>query len=400
MRLKVRCSWSVLFSFLSLLLPFLIAGCGSATQSAKESQAIALNANAPGSPTPGSPPAPPPPGPPPAPGPGDQGNPGAAAPTPTPTPPPTPGPTPPPAPSGSVSVTAPADGATVTSPVQVTASANASSPIATMQVYIDNNLAYQSKSGKIDTALNAGGGPHSLTVQAWDQNGQIYKSSLNVTVSGPGGGNPTFSQIQRIPNWTDCSVCAGHGGSGPTTDHWMEEGVGSPSLSGAAARFTVDGTPWGAALWWKDLQGDTTVSNFKYDLDFYVDRPDQAQALEFDVNQDTGGNRYIYGTECDFGDTQTWRTWNSDSHRWVSTGIYCGRPAAGQWNHLTWELQRNNGQAVFVAVTLNGNRQWVNASSNSYAEGGENMNVAFQADLNASGGSVSVWVDNVNLTTW
>jgi len=269
-----------------------------------------------------------------------------------------------------------------------------------MQIYIDNNLAYQTQSSKIDTSLTAGEGQHSLTVQAWDQNGQIYKSSLNVTVSAPSGGNPTFSQIQRMPNWADCSVCAGHGGSGPPTDHWMEKGVSSPSLSGAAARFNVDGTPWGAALWWKELQGDTTVSNFKYDLDFYVDHPDQAQALEFDVNQDTGGSRYIYGTECDFGDTQTWRTWNSDSHRWVSTGIYCGRPAAGQWNHVTWELQRNNGQAVFVAVTLNGNRQSVNVSSNSYAEGGEGINVAFQADLNASGGSVSVWVDNVSLTTW
>jgi hypothetical protein len=269
-----------------------------------------------------------------------------------------------------------------------------------MQIYIDNKLAYQTQSSKIDTSLNAGGGRHSLTAQAWDQSGQIYKSSINITVSGSSGRNPTFSQIQTIPNWADCSVCAGQGGSGPSTDHWMEEGISSPSLSGAAARFHVGGTSWGAALWWKDLQGDTTVNNLQYDLDFNVDHPDQAQALEFDVNQGTGGNRYLFGTECDFGDSQTWRVWNSGSHKWVSTGIFCGRPQAGQWNHVTWEFQRNNGQVVFVAVTLNGDRHTVGVSSNSFADGGDFINVAFQADLNASGGNLAVSLDNVNLTTW
>ena len=269
-----------------------------------------------------------------------------------------------------------------------------------MQVYIDNNLAYKTQSGQIDTSLNMSGGQHSLTVQAWDQSGQVSKSSLNITVLGSSGRSPTFSRIQTMPNWADCSVCAGQGGNGPNTDHWMEEGIGSASLSGAAARFHVGGTPWGAALWWKELQGDTTVNNLQYDLDFNVDHPDQAQALEFDVNQGTGGNRYLYGTECDFGGSQTWRVWNSDAHKWVSTGVFCGRPQAGQWNHVTWEFQRNNGQVIFVAVTLNGDRHSVDASSNSFAEGGDFINVAFQADLNASGGNLAVTVDNVNLTTW
>lgn len=369
MRLKViLCACLAVFAFLAI-------GCGGGAQQGSSSlPAISLTANnntpLPGSGNPGA------------------GNPGGANPG-------------PPAPSGSVNVTTPADAATVTSPFQVTASASASTAITAMHVYVDGRLTYQTPSSQIDTSVNAAVGPHVVTVQAWDQSGQVYSVARNVTVSGSANDRPpTFSQIQRIPNWDHCSVCAGQDGSGPPTDHSMDEGISSPSLSGAAARFYAGGTPWGAALWWKQVGGDTQVRNLKYDLDFYVERPDQAQALEFDVNQNTGGRRYIYGTECDFGGSQTWRVWNSSSHNWISTGVYCGRPEAGRWNHVTWEFQRDNQQVVFVAVTLNGDRHSIDRSFSSYGEGGEGLDVAFQADLNSSGGNLLVWVDNVNLTIW
>src|SRR5437763_1741801 len=110
----------------------------------------------------------------------------------------------------------------------------------------------------------------------------------------------TPAQIQTQPGWDNCDVCAGAAGNGPNTAHAMVEGVSSPSLSGAAARFDIGGTPWGAALFWRELGSHDEAQNLKYDLDFYLDSISSGQALEFDVNQTTGGSKYIFGTECYF----------------------------------------------------------------------------------------------------
>jgi hypothetical protein len=294
----------------------------------------------------------------------------------------------------------------VTSPLQFVASASAGGAITAMHVYADSNLVFQTQSGQINTTLQLPSGNHSLIAQAWDANGNIYKSaSVNVAVSGsaspnPGPSNPSVGQIQTMPSWDSCSVCAGAGGNGPNTSHSMDEGIGSPSLSGAAARFNLGGTPWGAALWWKELGGHDDVQNFRYDVDFYVESISATQALEFDVNQNAGGNRYIFGTECDFRSSGTWRIWNSAAGHWVSSGISCPAPQPGTWNHLTWEFRRNGAQVIFVAVTLNGDRHSIDQTFDAIPQGGSGLDVAFQADLTGSGGDVSVWLDNVSLTWW
>jgi hypothetical protein len=178
----------------------------------------------------------------------------------------------------------------------------------------------------------------------------------------------------------------------------MTEGVGSPSLSGSSARFDVGGTPWGAALWWRELGGHDEAQNLRYDLDFYAQSVANTQALEFDVNQNMGGNRYIFGTECDFRGTGTWRVWNGPAAHWVSTGVGCSAPDTGTWHHLTWEFQRSGGQTHFIAVTLDDQRHDVGMSFDGLPQGGSGLDVAFQADLTASGANVSVWLDNVSLS--
>lgn len=73
-------------------------------------------------------------------------------------------------------------------------------------------------------------------------------------------------------------------------------------------------------------------------------------------------------------------------------------PDAGSWHHLTWEFQRSGGQAHFIAVTLDGNRHDVGMTFDGLGQSGSGLDVAFQADLNAAGGNVSVWLDNVSLS--
>lgn len=295
-----------------------------------------------------------------------------------------------------ISVTSPQDGATVDSAMHLVASdVNAIA----MHVYIDNIDVYQIDSSSIDTYLTVLSGSHYVVIQSWDQWGNVIKAPLTVNV-GSVDDNASISQIQNKSGWDSCSVCAGADGNGPPTDHWLQQWVSSPSLTGSAAQFHLGGTPWGAALWWKQVGGNDGVYNLRYSLDFYVDNPGAAQALEFDVNQNAGGLRYIFGTECDIKASGTWRVWNSQAGHWVSTGIYCAAPEAYRWNHLVWEFQRTGGGVRFVAVTLNGQRRDIDYWFPAYNEGGSGIDVAFQADLDGGGNGLSVWLDNVNLTYW
>ena len=314
-----------------------------------------------------------------------------------------------------VVISSPTDGATVSSPTQVAATASGGASITSMQVYVDDGMAFEGASGEINASLPLPAGAHTIVIQAWDQNGNAFKSTpLHVVVQAaaapaapapapapapvPSTPAPTVGQIQTQGGWDDCDVCAGEAGNGPHTAHGMQRGISSPSLSGASTRFDIGGTTWGAALFWLELGSHDDAQNLRYDLDFYIDSTSSAQALEFDVNQTANGNKYIFGTECDFRNTGTWRVWNGPAHTWASTGVGCPMPDAGTWHHLTWEFQRSGGQAHFVAVTLDGNRHDVGMAFDGLGQSGSGLDVAFQADLNGSGGNVSVWLDNVGLS--
>ena len=86
-----------------------------------------------------------------------------------------------------VTVSSPANGATVTSPVHVVASAasSTSASITTTRIYQDNVRVYQVHTNRINTYLTMNVGAHNLTVQAWDATGKVYKTRHNITVKSP-----------------------------------------------------------------------------------------------------------------------------------------------------------------------------------------------------------------------
>ena len=81
-----------------------------------------------------------------------------------------------------VSITTPFQGAVVKSPVHIQANTNNNSPVYAMQVYVDNQLAYQQEGGAIDTSIKMKKGPHNVVVQSWDVNGGVHKTAINLTV--------------------------------------------------------------------------------------------------------------------------------------------------------------------------------------------------------------------------
>src|SRR5579864_7939770 len=314
-----------------------------------------------------------------------------------------------------VTVSSPAAGSTSGSPVPFVASATSTHPVTAMRIYVDNVSVYLVSASKLDASLAVGAGTHSVVIQAWDSTGAVFKTPMTLTVTGttapppppppPGMPNPpstavTKGNIDQMPGWESCTVCAGAGANGPVAVFSMVENQASPSLDGLAAKFSISGTkPYSDALWWKQLGAVDSATNLRYDVQFYITNPGVAQALEFDNNQSNGAHKFIYGTQCNIK-AGHWDVWGNASGNWLSTGIACSAPSAFTWHHLTWEFQRTGTNVVFVAFTYDGVTHYVNRSYPARGSSVHELNVAFQMDGDNAMHAYSTWLDKVSLTYW
>jgi hypothetical protein len=169
-----------------------------------------------------------------------------------------------------------------------------------------------------------------------------------------------------------------------------------------SAHFNLAGTtPYSNAIWWTQLTPSDSASHFIYDMYFYIKDPASSEALEFDMNQTTGGRRYVYGTQCGVNYDHQWDVWDTANGHWMPTGVACTNVKAFAWNHLTWEFSRSNGQINFISVTLNGVKSYVNKSYSSKAwTKGPELNVAFQMDQTGAAKAYDVWLDKISVTQW
>ncbi|HZD96325.1 MAG TPA: hypothetical protein VE133_18830 [Candidatus Sulfotelmatobacter sp.] len=206
------------------------------------------------------------------------------------------------------------------------------------------------------------------------------------------------SQIQRMSGWSSCTTCAGANGAGPTSTIYSFSGVKSPSLSGNSRVFSISSShSWADALWWKQLGADNTKTHFRYDVDFYLTTPQNAQALEFDVNQGDGKRHWIYGTQCSIGHGH-WDVWGNSAGNWLSTGIPCKMPTAYKWHHITWEMKRTATTLTYISMTLDGVKHYVNRTYTARQSSVKEIDVAFQMDMKIDHKSFKTWLDNVKLT--
>ena len=81
-----------------------------------------------------------------------------------------------------VTICAPANGATVSSPVTVSAAAHSSVAVKYMQIYVDGSLKQTISASSFSVAVTMAKGTHRLTVQAKDANGVLLKATESVTV--------------------------------------------------------------------------------------------------------------------------------------------------------------------------------------------------------------------------
>jgi hypothetical protein len=305
-----------------------------------------------------------------------------------------------------LTISSPSDGGTVTSPATVVASATPKNPIFFMRVYVDQLAVYFTFANSINTQIFIAPGTHTLEVMAEDNQGYVSATIMNITVSAQS--QTTISDIQTLPGWQSCSATfpAGSGRDGQicaaglgTAVSTMTEDQPSPAMDGKSAKFSMGGpTPYSNMLYFNPVAGGNNVSHFTYDLYFYIDNPDASQALEFDINQTYGGNRWVWGSECNFNGSGKWDIWN-DLTGWQPTQFPCTPFPANTWIHLVWNVERVGNQVHYISLTVGDQTYNVDTYYPNQPDWTlEEIDVAFQMDGNFAQQPYNVWLDKVNLT--
>jgi len=322
----------------------------------------------------------------------------------------------------SVGVSSPSNGGTVSSPVNYVASSttSCSKGVATMGVYVDNQLQKVVDGHTINTSVSISGGSHHTVVQEWDYCGGSTYTAVNITVSGGGGGggNGQFTQLQASKGWVaygeyppKYDICTNCGG-GVTWS--INQHQSSPSMSGNSTKFAIGGThPYSDVLFTNSLIGTNSsqgmpdsdhkiipsLHNFTYDLYFYSGNLSLSQVLEFDINQFFNGMGFIYGHQCNLGGGHQWDIWDNVNKHWVNTGVACN-PVSNGWNHVTIEVERTSGnELLYKSITLNGDTAALNKTYPHYNCGDwYGVGVNYQMDGNSKQSAYSTYVDEFSLT--
>lgn len=334
-----------------------------------------------------------------------------------------------------VQVSAPANNSTVGTSVQFAANATTTCAkgVATMGVYTAPNvLSYTSNGSTLNANLNLNPGTYNTVVQAWDNCGGSSNApvKINVKVGGPtsaAANSPvypgtTFSNLQQASGWkgyallpSSYAICSSCTANGPQTTWSLKQGVGSPSLTGAAAQFSIGGkTQYSDALWNNHLVGDfsshgiadtdhkiaANAHNFVYDVYFYTNSLSLSQALEFDINLFVNGKSFIWGHECRIAGGKQWDIWDNQGQKWHPTGIPC-HPVNAGWNHLTLQVQRtSDDHLLFKSITLNGKTSTLNYYESPTSTHWNGITINYQMDGNSSQTPYSVFVDKMNFSYW
>ena len=321
------------------------------------------------------------------------------------------------------SINSPVNGSTVGSTVSYSASAEGtkcSQGVATMGIYVDNDLKFVGMGTSINTSLKLDAGTHRSVVQAWDYCGGATSSVVTFTVSPSGTPVSKFYNVQATGGWNQwgelppdyniCSQCSGVNWS-------MYQHVKSPSLSGNATQFNMGGDrPYSDVLWSNPLvgQGSTqglpdrdhtllpTVHHLTYDTQVYVTNLAATQDLEFDINMYMNGLGMEWGFECNHLADGRWDIWNNVDTHWVATNIPC-KLNEHAWNRVSIQVQRqSNNYLLYQTLTVNGTTYNINQTVAPFRvpSGWWGMTANYQMDGNSRQTAYTTYLDNFTVSYW
>lgn len=316
-----------------------------------------------------------------------------------------------------VTVSSPGNGNQVSSPFTLSANAYtcSSQNVDAMGYSFDNgsDIAIV-KNTSVDAQVSVGTGSHTLHVKAWGNKGAVCVTDVSLTVGsalrGPSIPSDAISVsgIHSLNNWQavkDSATGAGwaSGWTGIT---------GSPSQSGHTRQFVTNFSNNGGVRFHASFGDDTEAQNFVYDAMVYLTSSSaQIGNLEMDMNQVMpNGQTVIFGFQCD-GYSSTWDyTWNAGSatspvDRWAHSKAYCNPRgwSKNTWHHVQISYSRDQwGTVTYHSVWLDGLEEPINAKAYSaFALGwAPTLLTNFQVDGLGSGGSPTVYLDNLTVYRW
>ncbi len=341
-----------------------------------------------------------------------------------------------------VDLTSPSASGTYATPARFTATAASSKTITGYVVYEDASGsyidAYQNAKTTLDAwvilPLTSNGGPQlqSVFVRAWNSAGFCGDSStLAVTASGTHvptalAGSVAFNNADDdqggdhgvTHGWGDCGTPACSGGVNTATVSFAFGQLPEKDSNGSI-RLSVTGGNNANGLFFYKVGAQDSYSNFLWDFWFQLssNTHTDAQAIEFDMFQSIGGQKYMFGTQCNYS-TGVWQGWDDVTGHWVNaipntatdgnpTGnpITCTKFDTTTWYHAQFFLQRTyGGRLQYGNVSINGlTTQWnitAPAHSTSWADV---LGINQQLDTNAAfTGSTTLqeWADEDDLTAW
>ena len=316
-----------------------------------------------------------------------------------------------------VTISSPGNGADVSSPFTLSAGAStcSSQPVSAIGYSFDNSTETSVVDGSsLNVQVSAGSGSHTLHVKAWGNGGAACDSDVAITVTG--GPNASVvpavsanvSSIESLSNWI--SVFDSATGLGTATGSTSI--VSSPSQSGHARAFNTTFSNSGGTRYSVSFGDDETSTNVFYDGWVYLDKSSsQIANLELDMNQTmSNGQTALFGFQCD-GYTSTWDytknagTPTAPKDQWVHSGAYCNPRSwsINTWHHVQVYYSRDDsGNITYHSVWLDGAQQDINATVNSAfaLDWAPSLTTNLQVDGLGSGGSPTVYLDNLVISRW
>jgi hypothetical protein len=307
-------------------------------------------------------------------------------------------------------------------------SPDCSKGVASMGIYTaPYTLAYKVTGTTIDTNLSLSAGTYNIAVQEWDNCGWSSRALLTLTVKSSTVSQPasttskTFYGLENQKGWSGYAllppswgICSGCSSSGPELVWSWTPGISTPSMDGQSTKSGYGGgtVKWGDVLWNNHLVGSyssqglpdykhtlvPTLHNFTYDVYFWVKDASVSQALEFDINQFTGGLSFIWGHECRIAGGHEWDIYDNVNKKWMPTGVPCN-PVGGAWNHLIISVQRtSSNQLLYRSITLNGKTATLNHYEAPGKTSWSGVTINYQLDGNRYGTPYTVYIDKLNFT--
>lgn len=322
----------------------------------------------------------------------------------------------------SVAVSTPRNNANVRSPVTVQASAQSSQPITAWHIYVDSNDVFsQSNVSSINTAVNLGGGTHTMVIRSWDTRGAFGDQTLTLNVvppPHPSAGKP-FTNIDDITPWNQClNGCGDIGGTGPQPQS-SQGVVSSPSEDGSAHQFSIGGDLAFANSYWyvqrtpsttpPSPPGIVTLQSYSFDLLIPSGQENAPQAIEWETQQQYKGVVYNTGWQADYADSgdptkMIIRTFQWGASVWYSTGILLPRFTPDTFHHIQVD-ERVSGKTIYFEDIIVDGTKYVptnpSGASHQAVDAGagfdDKFNNAFQLDLNGTPTPFEVFIDNMTL---